>query len=306
MDHACKTLDQNHLLLRLPTAASAKYKRMTMIIITPSMLAPVVRIANYHTVLPLQSWPQRLIPDLQLILIIKGQFLYSEDGAADTAPAATAVALAPGDLLWIEPARRHTFRSVSTQQEGLISGIHLELIADGAWAAGDYRLSGQPARRTQLADFAYMHERFRRCAVTFRSYLPHREQLTRAIACEILLLLFGHWEQATTGQGTVQLSGRMEELIAFIRANLARPLSRQVLAESFHLTPAHINLLFRRELGTTPAAVINRERVMTAYRLLNEEGCTVKEAAYAVGYQDPFYFSRVFKEILGIPPSQVG
>jgi two-component system response regulator YesN len=55
----------------------------------------------------------------------------------------------------------------------------------------------------------------------------------------------------------------------------------------------------------TPSAVINRERVMLAYRLIHEQGKSVKEAAYAVGYQDPFYFSRVFKRTLGIPPSQV-
>ncbi len=277
-----------------------------MITVTPTTLAPVVRIANYHTVLPFQSWPARVIPDLQLILIIKGRFAYREHDEVEANTERQLIALGPGDLLWIEPARRHTFCAVAPEQEGLISGIHLELIANGAWAAGDYRLSGVPARRTQLTDFAYLHERFRRCAITFRSYLPHREQLTSAIACEILLLLLGHWEQSTSGQGTMEPSGRMAEMIAFIRTNLARPLSRQVLAATFHLTPEHINLLFRRELGTTPSAVINRERVMAAYRLIHEEGYSVKEAAYAVGYQDPFYFSRVFKATLGIPPSQVG
>jgi len=277
-----------------------------MITLTPTTLTPVVRIANYHTVLPLQSWPARIIPDLQLILIIKGRFSYAEAGEVGADLADHAMTLVPGDLLWIEPARRHTFCSIEPQQEGLISGIHLELTAAGSWAAGDYRLKSVPPRRTQLTDFAYIHERFRRCAVTFRSYLPHRERLTSAIACEILLLLVGHWEQATTGQGTMQPSRRVAEMIAFIRANLARPLSRQVLATTFHLTPAYINLLFRRELGSTPSAVINRERVMTAYRLIHEEGQSVKEAAYAVGYQDPFYFSRVFKEILGVPPSQIG
>ena len=147
-----------------------------------------------------------------------------------------------------------------------------------------------------------MHERFRRNAAIFRSYLPHRELLLAAIAQEILLLLLGHWQQPTT----VTLSARMEEMIAFIRANLQQPLSRTVLAAAFGLTPEHVNLLFRRELGITPSTVINRERVMTAYRLIHEDGHSVKEAAYAVGYQDPFYFSRIFKQILGIPPSQVG
>ena len=256
-------------------------------------IQPVVRIANYHEVAPLQSWSQRIIPDLQLILIIRGAFEYL-DGTASTP-------VQSGELLWIEPGVRHTFRHVAPRTPGLISGIHFELTTPGAWGAGDYRLLQAPERVTAVKEITYFHERFRRMAQLFRSYLPQRDLLISTIAREILLLLVGHWQQPATSQ----LSARMEEMLAFIRLNLQRPLSRQDLAAAFGLSPEHVNLLFRRELNMTPSAVINRERVMLAYRLIHEEGKSVKEAAYAVGYQDPFYFSRVFKRILGIPPSQV-
>lgn len=256
-------------------------------------MQPVVRIANYHEVVPLQSWPQRIIPDLQLILILRGAFEYVE-GEGITP-------VRPGDLLWVEPGVRHTFRHVSLHTTGLISGIHFELTTPGTWAAGDYRLVQTPERVTAVNEITYLHDRFRRMAHVFRSYLPQRELLASTIAREILLLLVGHWQQPAT----TQLSTRLEEMLAFIRLNLQRPLSRQDLAVAFGVSPEHINLLFRRELNMTPSAVINRERVMLAYRLIHEEGKSVKEAAYAAGYQDPFYFSRVFKRLLGIPPSQV-
>lgn len=276
-----------------------------MRILLPADLRPVVRIANYHDVQPDQSWAHRVIPDLQLILVIRGTFLYRAEEGDRVAQAG--ILVRAGELLWIEPARRHTFCHAGPAynprgSESLIAGLHLECLPCAAWAAGDYRLAQTPELVTRVADFAYMHERFRRNAAIFRSYLPQRELLMATIAQEILLLLIGHWQQPTT----VTLSARMEEMIAFIRANLPQPLSRTVLATAFGLTPEHVNLLFRRELGITPSSVINRERVMTAYRLIHEENYSVKEAAYAVGYQDPFYFSRVFKQILGIPPSQVG
>lgn len=261
--------------------------------LTLAEIQPVVRIANYHEVAPLQSWPQRMIPDLQLILIIQGAFEYRA-GALVTP-------VQPGELLWIEPGVRHTFRHVEPGVPGLISGIHFELTTPGTWAAGDYWLLQAPERVTLVNEISYLHDRFRRMAQVFSSYLPQRELLTSTIAREILLLLVGHWQQPATSQ----LSARMAEMLAFIRLNLQRPLSRQDLAVAFGVSPEHINLLFRRELNMTPSAVINRERVMLAYRLIHEEGKSVKEAAYAVGYQDPFYFSRVFKRTLGIPPSQV-
>jgi len=261
--------------------------------LTLAEIQPVVRIANYHDVLSLQSWPQRTIPDLQLILIIKGDYEYQEGTSL--------IPVQPGQILWIEPGIRHTFRHVDAKTGGLISSIHLELSATGTWAAGDYRLLQMPERLTVVNDMAYFQERFWRMAQVFGSYLYQRELLTSAIAREIMILLLGHWQQPTTAK----LSPRMEEMLAFIRLHLQQPLSRQELAAAFGVSPEHINLLFRRELGMTPSAVINRERVMLAYRLIHEQGKSVKEAAYAVGYQDPFYFSRVFKRTLGISPSQV-
>jgi AraC-like DNA-binding protein len=42
---------------------------------------------------------------------------------------------------------------------------------------------------------------------------------------------------------------------------------------------------------------------MWAHRLLTDEGLSVKETAARVGFDDAFYFSRVFKKVMGIPPS---
>lgn len=263
-----------------------------MRIVTPAEILPAVRIANYHRVAPGQSWPNRRIPDLQLILVVAGEFLYLEENNQP-------LTVAAGSVLCIEPGRRHTFCGAA-MAEGLIAGVHLELIPDGAWAAGDYRLAPAPERVTPVADFAYLHERFQRLATVYNSYWPYRNEQTRAIAGEIVLILAGQW-QKPSGPA---FSPRLAEMIRFIRCNLHGPLSRRELAHTFGISPEYVNALFRKELGMTPSAVINRERVMAAYRLIHEQGCSVKEAAYAAGYSDPLYFSRVFKRIFGVPPSQ--
>jgi AraC-like DNA-binding protein len=257
-------------------------------------IEPVVRIANCHAVAPGQSWPNRRIPDLQLIFILQGEYEYLE---AEQSP----IQVHPGEVLLIEPSHRHTFRRADTLDAGAISGLHCELVPSGTWAAGDYRLVVAPERVTRVVDAAYLQERFKRLAFVYNSYLPYRERQTSAIAHEIILIVASHWQQPP---GTA-ISPRIQEMIKFIRTNLQQPLSRQILAQAFGVSPEHVNLLFRKELGMTPSAVINRERVMLAYRLIHEKGYTVKEAAHEAGYSDPFYFSRVFKNVLGVPPSQV-
>jgi AraC-like DNA-binding protein len=43
-----------------------------------------------------------------------------------------------------------------------------------------------------------------------------------------------------------------------------------------------------------------------AYRYLRDEGASVKEVATRVGFDDPFYFSRVFKRVMCRTPGSVG
>lgn len=262
--------------------------------LTPSEIQPVIRIANYHAVLPGQVWPNRRLPDLQLILILQGEFEYLEENS-------TPLHLTPGAVLLIEPSIWHTFRHLAESGAGFISGMHFEFTPVGTWAAGDYRLALTPERVTQVTDGVYLHERFRRLAQVYNSYHPYRTLQMRTVATEIMLILAAHWRQPLASE----LSPRMLAMIQFIRENLQVPLTRQDLAKAFRVSPEHVNWLFRKELGMTPSAVINRERVMLAYRLIHEKGRSVKEAAYEVGYTDPFYFSRVFKTVFGIPPSQI-
>jgi two-component system response regulator YesN len=96
----------------------------------------------------------------------------------------------------------------------------------------------------------------------------------------------------------------MRRILSFIRRNLTNDLSRSVLAHEMGVTPQYMNPLFRKELGMTPSELVNRERVHFASRLMAAEGLSVKEAAARAGYNDQFYFSRVFKRIMNYPPSR--
>lgn len=56
--------------------------------------------------------------------------------------------------------------------------------------------------------------------------------------------------------------------------------------------------------GQTPADFIRTVRLKTAAKLLKEEKCTVSEACYRTGFASPQNFSKHFKEMFGVLPSQ--
>lgn len=254
-----------------------------------------VRIANHHRVAAKMLW-DRSIPDLQLICILAGAFEYIESNHP-------ALCLNPGDLLFIEPNIRHRFLLAPLLEEGWIAGMHFEFIPTGRWAAGDYRLTFMPGRVTRVNDALYLQDRFTHMAAVYESYRPYRTELVNSIANEIVLMLAAHWQDEVQKAG--RPSKRMEAMLGYIREHLSMPLTRRSLAETFNLSAGYINQLFKVELGMPPSAVINRERVARAYQLMDRDGLSVAESAFTVGFQDPFYFSRVFKQVYTIPPSQV-
>jgi AraC-like DNA-binding protein len=273
---------------------SMDWNQMNLIIKTEDIQANV-RIANHHPVAAKMLW-ERSIPDLQIICILAGVFEYQE-------PHQPVLSLAPGDILFIEPNIKHCFQLSPLSPAGEIAGMHFEFLPSGRWAAGDYRLVMKPDRLTHVKDADYLQERFKHLAAVYESYQPYRKELVNTLANEIIFTLAAYWEAET--ERAAHPSHRMEMILAYIRGNLSQPLTRQSLAETFNLSAGYINQIFKVELGMSPSAVINRERAARAYQLIDREGLSVTESALAVGFQDPFYFSRVFKQIYTIPPSQV-
>lgn len=85
--------------------------------------------------------------------------------------------------------------------------------------------------------------------------------------------------------------------------NLNRPLQVSALAALVNISPSHYFALFKRQTGFAPISYFTRLRMEEARRLLETTEASVKEVAAQLGYDDPFYFSRVFKSVNQLAPS---
>lgn len=256
-------------------------------------IQPAVRIVNYFPVAPGACWGPRVIPDLELILVVKGCFLYETAGRA--------VPVRTGDVLCIPPEQWHTFRQARPSSGAVISCIHGEMVPDGCWAAGNYRLRPSPQLVTRVGRDRVLLDLFKRSCEVFGRYSRHRQDLLQTLVRAVWLRLAEHWQGPDDGA----LSKRMEHMVQYLRDHLTEPVSRRSLAREFFMTPQHINALFKKELGISPTQLVHRERVYQAYRAIQQDGLSVKEAARQVGFSDPFYFSKVFKRIMGVSPGTI-
>ena len=90
----------------------------------------------------------------------------------------------------------------------------------------------------------------------------------------------------------------------YLHENYRQPYSLERLAEAFGCKPAYLLRLYRRATGSTPTQDVIRLRIEKAKRLLvGHPQLEVKQVAATIGYEDPLYFSRLFKRETGQSPS---
>lgn len=88
--------------------------------------------------------------------------------------------------------------------------------------------------------------------------------------------------------------------ISFIEANYARPLSYKDVAREISISPSYFLNLFKKETGTTFVDFLTTARIEAAKRMLRSPDASVKEIAYAVGFNSSNYFSNTFRKIAGV------
>ncbi|OAB38400.1 helix-turn-helix domain-containing protein [Paenibacillus glacialis] len=93
------------------------------------------------------------------------------------------------------------------------------------------------------------------------------------------------------------------EIREFINQYYHEPLSIRQLAEMADISPKYFGDLFKRTFGMSAMNYLTNIRINHAKRYLTQSNELLRDIALKVGYADEFYFSRIFKKAVGMPPS---
>lgn len=88
----------------------------------------------------------------------------------------------------------------------------------------------------------------------------------------------------------------------YISDNLHRRISLSDIADLTFYTPVYCDIFFKKHTGESLISYIVSQKITEAKKLLREGALKVKDIAFAVGYEDNNYFSRIFKEKTGYTP----
>ena len=97
----------------------------------------------------------------------------------------------------------------------------------------------------------------------------------------------------------------IQEAKLYIDAHYSDPsLRMNQVAEKFNISSSHFSTVFSQEIGETFRDYITDLRINRAKELLRSTNLKSSEIASRVGYNDPHYFSTIFKKNTGLPPQQ--
>lgn len=105
---------------------------------------------------------------------------------------------------------------------------------------------------------------------------------------------------STPKSGSVQVLDRFKTLV---EENYPNQWSVQQYATALGISVSTLNRLCHEHFGTTAKAVLQQRLLVEAKRHLIYTAESLEQTAYNLGFKDPAYFSRMFKQLEGVTPS---
>lgn len=96
----------------------------------------------------------------------------------------------------------------------------------------------------------------------------------------------------------------INEALQFVEMNYSRKITIDMLSRYVGLNRSYLNSIFREALGKTLQQYLMEFRVRKACELLENNSLSIGDVSHSVGYPDQLLFSKVFKRIQGVTPSE--
>ncbi len=164
---------------------------------------------------------------------------------------------------------------------------------------GDFILKNH-IRDPKIKDF------FNRIIAEAEEKKPAFDLAIRAAICELLVYLYrNHMASAPddSSAGKHEFEN-IKPAIKYLTENYNTDISYVNLAQICNISPHYFCKQFKRLTGKSVISYINELRISQSKFLMRNTKYSITEIAFTVGYNDANYYSRIFKKVTGISPTQ--
>jgi len=155
---------------------------------------------------------------------------------------------------------------------------------------------------TGYADFSYAKAAMQNSVVDYLLKPVNAEELEKVLKKIELSLIAASPDLSVD----TPVSKKPEDIVAlvkeYVQNHYSEPIDLNILAENMGFSPSYLTKIFTKYEETTPSKYIRNFRMNIAKQMLSTDA-TLDAIATAVGYTDPFHFSKSFKQSVGVSPS---
>jgi AraC-like DNA-binding protein len=220
-----------------------------------------------------------------------------------------------GDLIICNPGVEHTnsfvhSKELTTEFHVGFTDIHLKNLPKNTL---------YPETQSPIIFIPSNHrQEFVKCCYEILSEYDSKKQINdlmiKSLVMKLLVLLIRElYPEQKTLEDTQTLGYEFESsnktyvvntIITYLTENYARKISLSKISQNMYLSPVYISKLFKEETGESPINYLIQLRLEKAKEILaHAENPSIKDIAKSVGYDDAYYFSKLFKKYYGVSPS---
>ncbi|MBR1821645.1 MAG: helix-turn-helix domain-containing protein [Clostridia bacterium] len=219
----------------------------------------------------------------------------------------------PGDVGFVNAGVLHMTSPLDAAHCRQQEHIFLPRLIGGAPDSAIDRQYVRPLTQNALADIIIISADDPNAAdmraamdAAFRAYQarPFGYELTiRGCMDRLWLALLRRMPDAAHGRESAD-GPRIKAMLAFIESHYSQPIALSDIAAAASVGPRECSRCFRRQLGLSPFEYLLRYRVNRACELLRGSDAPVGQVALNCGFASASYFGKLFRERLGVSPSE--
>jgi len=231
----------------------------------------------------------RILPEYQIIYITEGEGVFSSgDHTWDVQPGSMLMVL-PGLLHYYKPKKETGWKEYWAG----FKGTYFNKLAKEGFLSKDKLFFN-------IGLSEYLTSLFNRIFDELKSQKP----LYQMKACSAILMLITETLSRSRRQEQPDYYQQIVEKAKFImETNIHGAINTPNIAKQLGTSTSRLNEIFKQFTSMTPYQYFIQLKIHKAEELLSEENISVKEAAWRMGFEDQYYFSRLFKNKTGIAPS---
>jgi AraC-like DNA-binding protein len=231
----------------------------------------------------------RVLPEFQLVYITHGEGIFTSGG--------TTCEVKPGSIMLILPGLLHAYRPLPETGwheywVGFKGAYFSKLLEEGRFSPGHVFFEiGLHDSLLSIFNQIFDEVRFQR-------------PLYQLKACAGVLSLIA---EVLTRERRKDQPNYYQNIVArakyLMESNIYGAINLSSISEQLGISTSRLNEIFKTYTSMTPYQYYIHIKIHKAESLLEQEDIPVKEAAFRMGFEDQYYFSRLFKNKTGVSPS---